>query len=79
MYDYVVLDVFTRTPLEGNPVAVFLDATGLGAETMQLVRDAVMADPMAPVEMKGKSEPLSTFRLVEVIAQVEPRIIIPMH
>ena len=33
--DYVVLDVFTRTPLEGNPVAVFLDAASLPGETMQ--------------------------------------------
>jgi trans-2,3-dihydro-3-hydroxyanthranilate isomerase len=35
MRDYVVLDVFTRTPLEGNPLAVFLDGAGLSAETMQ--------------------------------------------
>ncbi|HLH65804.1 MAG TPA: PhzF family phenazine biosynthesis protein [Solirubrobacteraceae bacterium] len=35
MRAYVVADVFTDTPLEGNPVAVFLDARGLSAETMQ--------------------------------------------
>jgi trans-2,3-dihydro-3-hydroxyanthranilate isomerase len=35
MRDYVVLDVFTRVPLQGNPVAVFLDAAGLSAQTMQ--------------------------------------------
>ena len=35
MYDYVVLDVFTRRPLEGNPLAVFLDATGISDATMQ--------------------------------------------
>src|SRR5947209_10510689 len=33
--DYVVLDVFTRTPLEGNPLAVFLDGAGLDTTTMQ--------------------------------------------
>ena len=27
-YRYVVADVFTSTPLEGNPVAVFTDARG---------------------------------------------------
>ncbi|MDQ6744774.1 MAG: PhzF family phenazine biosynthesis protein [Actinomycetota bacterium] len=32
---YVVADVFTDTPLEGNGLAVFLDATGLDGETMQ--------------------------------------------
>lgn len=35
MRDYVVLDVFTRVPLQGNPVAVFLDGEGLSAEVMQ--------------------------------------------
>lgn len=33
--DYVVLDVFTGTPLEGNALAVFTDATGLGGEVLQ--------------------------------------------
>lgn len=32
---YVVADVFTETPLEGNPVAVFADGSGLSGETMQ--------------------------------------------
>jgi trans-2,3-dihydro-3-hydroxyanthranilate isomerase len=32
---YAVLDAFTDTPLQGNPVAVFLDGTGLDTDTMQ--------------------------------------------
>jgi PhzF family phenazine biosynthesis protein len=32
---YKVVDVFTRRPLAGNPVAVVLDADGLGREEMQ--------------------------------------------
>jgi trans-2,3-dihydro-3-hydroxyanthranilate isomerase len=32
---YSVVDVFTDTPLEGNPVAVFDDGTGLDTGTMQ--------------------------------------------
>jgi trans-2,3-dihydro-3-hydroxyanthranilate isomerase len=32
---YVVADVFTSTPLTGNQLAVFTDARGLDAETMQ--------------------------------------------
>jgi len=32
---YVVADVFTDTPLEGNPVAVFTDGRGLSDEEMQ--------------------------------------------
>jgi trans-2,3-dihydro-3-hydroxyanthranilate isomerase len=35
MRRYVVADVFTDTPLQGNPVAVFTDATGLSTEVMQ--------------------------------------------
>lgn len=34
-YRYVVADVFTRTPLTGNQLAVFTDARGLDTETMQ--------------------------------------------
>jgi trans-2,3-dihydro-3-hydroxyanthranilate isomerase len=32
---YVVVDVFTDVPLEGNQLAVFTDGAGLSAETMQ--------------------------------------------
>ena len=35
MRRYTVVDAFTDTPLEGNPVAVFTDATGLSPEVMQ--------------------------------------------
>ena len=36
-YRYKVVDVFTETPLEGNPLAVFPDAEGIGEETMQAI------------------------------------------
>jgi trans-2,3-dihydro-3-hydroxyanthranilate isomerase len=35
MHEYVVADVFTDTPLEGNPVAVFSDGRGLDTDVMQ--------------------------------------------
>ncbi len=35
--EYAVLDVFTDTPLEGNPLAVVPQADGLSAETMQRI------------------------------------------
>ena len=35
MQPYVVLDVFTDTPLQGNQLAVFSDGEGLPAELMQ--------------------------------------------
>jgi trans-2,3-dihydro-3-hydroxyanthranilate isomerase len=37
MHDYVIADVFTDTALEGNPVAVFLDARDIPAERMQRI------------------------------------------
>jgi class 3 adenylate cyclase/tetratricopeptide (TPR) repeat protein len=36
----------------------------LGAETAQLVRDAVQTEPTEPLELKGKSEPLVAHRLL---------------
>jgi trans-2,3-dihydro-3-hydroxyanthranilate isomerase len=37
MYQYVVADVFTSTPLEGNPVAVVTDARSLPLRRMQQI------------------------------------------
>jgi trans-2,3-dihydro-3-hydroxyanthranilate isomerase len=34
-YEFVQLDVFTRTPLSGNPLAIFTDARGLTDQEMQ--------------------------------------------
>src|SRR5436190_18799448 len=34
-YEFVQLDVFTRTPLTGNPLAIFTDARGLNDDEMQ--------------------------------------------
>jgi trans-2,3-dihydro-3-hydroxyanthranilate isomerase len=36
-WEHLVLDVFTDTPLEGNPLAVFPDATGIPGPLMQRV------------------------------------------
>ena len=37
MLEYSIADAFTATPLEGNPVAVFRDGSGLTAEKMQRI------------------------------------------
>jgi class 3 adenylate cyclase/tetratricopeptide (TPR) repeat protein len=36
----------------------------IGAETWRLVRDAVTVEPLAPLELKGKSLPVAAYRLV---------------
>ncbi len=42
---YAVVDVFTNTPLEGNPLAVFLDADGLSEGEMQaLARETNLSE-----------------------------------
>jgi class 3 adenylate cyclase/tetratricopeptide (TPR) repeat protein len=52
----------------------------LGAETFALVRSAVIADPVAPLVVKGKSEPLSAWRLVSVHpeSQLDRHFDVPM-
>jgi tetratricopeptide (TPR) repeat protein len=39
----------------------------LGEETFRLARDAVEAEPVEPLELKGKTEPVTAFRLVAVL------------
>jgi trans-2,3-dihydro-3-hydroxyanthranilate isomerase len=53
---YRVVDVFTTTPLEGNPLAVFPDAGGLDAATMQrIARELNLAETafVVPSSRKG--------------------------
>lgn len=55
-YRYVVADVFTDTPLEGNQLAVFTDARGLDDETMQaLAREMNFSESVfvLPAEAEG--------------------------
>ena len=39
----------------------------IGETTHSLVREAVVAEPVEPLELKGKSEPVAAFRLVSVL------------
>lgn len=41
----------------------------IGETTLELVRDAVTVEPVPPLELKGKSEPVPAFRLLEVAAE----------
>ena len=38
----------------------------IGAATLSLVRDAVTVEPVEPLQLKGKSEPVPAYRLVGV-------------
>ncbi len=46
--------------------------TLIGAETLRLVRDAVEAEPLEPLALKGKSERIAAYRLVAVAAGAKP-------
>src|SRR5213596_1418521 len=44
-YEFVQLDVFTQTPLSGNPLAIFPDARGLNdAEMQALAREMNLSE-----------------------------------
>ncbi len=45
----------------------------IGEATYSLVHDGVVAEPVEPLELKGKSEPVSAFRLVAVLNAPERR------
>jgi trans-2,3-dihydro-3-hydroxyanthranilate isomerase len=59
-YDFVQLDVFTQTPLAGNPLAIFADARGLTDKQMQaLAREMNLSEttfilPREPELPKGR-------------------------
>jgi trans-2,3-dihydro-3-hydroxyanthranilate isomerase len=55
-FRYVVADVFTDTPLEGNPLAVFTDGRGLSDDEMQrLARELNLSESVfvLPAEQGG--------------------------
>lgn len=59
VFRYVVADVFTDTPLAGNPVAVFTDARGLEADEMQrLARELNLSESVFvfPAEAGGHAK-----------------------
>ncbi len=66
MRRYTIADVFTDEPLQGNQVAVFTDASGLSAETMQ----------RAAREM-NLSETVFVFRAEDPGAHLRVRIFTP--
>ena len=45
----------------------------IGAETLGLLRDAVEAEAVEPLELKGKSDPVPAHRLLQVSGDVERR------
>jgi trans-2,3-dihydro-3-hydroxyanthranilate isomerase len=63
-WQYRLVDVFTQTPLEGNALAVFYDATGLAPETMQkIAREMNLSETtfVFPAERPGSAARVRIF------------------
>ncbi len=62
-WPYRVLDVFTRTPLEGNPVAVFPDAGGIDDATMQRIARELNLSETVFVVPAGRADCAARLRI----------------
>ena len=45
----------------------------IGPQTWRLVRDVVAAEPLEPLQLRGKSRPVAAYRLLQVASVAEPR------
>src|ERR671931_579426 len=70
-YEFVQLDVFTRKPLTGNPLAIFTDARGLSDAQMQaLAREMNLSEttfilPREPQVEAGEGKRVRIFTVEE--------------
>jgi trans-2,3-dihydro-3-hydroxyanthranilate isomerase len=62
-YRYRVVDVFTEHPLEGNPLAVFPDARGLDASTMQRIAKELNLSETVFVLQSSRSDCVAQLRI----------------
>lgn len=70
-YTYVVVDVFTRTPLEGNALAVFPRATGLDERTMQRIARELNLSETAFVIPEESSDEATRVRIFTPAYEME--------
>src|SRR4051794_12300324 len=57
MYQYKIVDVFTDTPLEGNPLAVFTDGRGIPEERMQrIAREMNLSETVFVLPAEGEGD-----------------------
>jgi trans-2,3-dihydro-3-hydroxyanthranilate isomerase len=70
-YEFVQVDVFTRTPLNGNPLAIFTDARGLTDQQMQaLAREMNLSEttfilPRGPAIEAQEGKKVRIFTIAE--------------
>src|SRR5438132_3713516 len=70
-YEFVQVDVFTQTPLAGNPLAIFTDARGLSDDEMQaLAREMNLSEttfifPRDPATEAKQGKKVRIFTVME--------------
>src|SRR4030095_16426505 len=67
-YEFVQLDVFTQTPLTGNPLAIFTDARGLNDGEMQaLAREMNLSETtfILPEDRPAEGHKVRIFTVAE--------------
>ena len=70
-YEFVQLDVFTKTPLTGNPLAIFTDARGMSDQQMQaLAREMNLSEttfvlPREPATEAREGKKVRIFTVAE--------------
>src|SRR4051812_37192400 len=63
-YDFVQLDVFTKTPLTGNPLAIFPDGRGLTDPEMQAIaREMNLSETTFVLPRGGETEAIEGKRV----------------
>jgi trans-2,3-dihydro-3-hydroxyanthranilate isomerase len=71
VHPYVVLDVFTDAPLEGNQLAVFTEAADLSAELMQKVaREMNLSETVFLVEPDGDVQADARLRIFTPVTEL---------
>jgi trans-2,3-dihydro-3-hydroxyanthranilate isomerase len=69
-YRYSVVDVFTETPLEGNPLAVFLDGSGLTDGEMQRIARELNLSETVFVFPPSRADCLARLRIFTPAAEM---------
>src|SRR4051794_24147242 len=72
-FEFVQVDVFTRTPLAGNPLAVFADARGLSDQEMQaLAREMNLSETtfILPRDTREQTEKGTRVRIFTVAEEL---------
>ena len=67
-YEFVQLDVFTQTPLTGNPLAIFPDARGLNdAEMQAFAREMNLSETtfILPEDVAAEAHKVRIFTVAE--------------